>query len=43
MTMNIASVVMNATWVCQIVASIWSCISGQEHLGTWGQEHLRTW
>ena len=31
----IATMIMNATWLCLIVASIWSCISGQKHLGTW--------
>ena len=31
----IATMIMNATWLCLIVASIWSCISGQKHLETW--------
>ena len=33
--MIITTMVVDSTLVCLAAASTWSCISNQEHLGTW--------
>ena len=40
--MIIATMVVDSTLVCLAAASTWSCISNQEHLGTWWARKHKT-